>query len=120
MKIIIKETGKTEELCVRDQKTGAEYTNDLLLESGDQFGYIDEELVITTEQFEFWSAYICDLENDNDEEEELIKKYGIEAVEEMKSYEMDIVSTNYDEHHNARQRAFERVREEYSPIAGDE
>lgn len=119
MKIIIKETEKIKSLCIRDQKTGAEYTNDLIFESGGQFEYINETLAMTAEQFDFWNTYICDLENDNDERDELIERYGIEAVEEIEFYEMGIVSPNYDEHHNARQRTFERVREECNPILED-
>lgn len=119
MKFKIIETSEEKELVMRDVN-GTDWTVDLIGNSGDtNIRYDSDSGLYMTDKdtFEWWSNYIADATADSEELAGLDAKYGKESVENILNEEHEGVN-DYNDHHAANQRAFDRVREELKPIAG--
>ena len=72
MKFEIIETGKIEELVIRDSDTNIEYTQDLLGNVGAlAFNSEKEIYVLSQADYDWWNAYIANHMSDDEEAKEL-------------------------------------------------
>jgi hypothetical protein len=111
MDIIIKETGKREELHIYDNN-GIDWVQDCIGNSGAQFDCNDNgEYTMTQDDYDWWADYLDKAQADYDEEQELRAQYGSDAVLRILDDEFWGVN-DYDDHHAAYQRAFARIRAE--------
>lgn len=117
MKFIINETGKHEELSIIDTKTGMDWSNDLIGNSGAVGQYIEyddaeDAYRITQEDFDWWSEYIAMYERYQEELDSLKAQYGSDAVDDIISRSELWLGNDYNEHERELQAQIDAIREE--------
>lgn len=117
MKFIINETGKHEELSIIDTKTGMDWSNDLIGNSGAVGQYIEYDDVedayrINQEDFDWWSEYIAMYERYQEELDSLKAQYGSDAVDDIISRSDLWLGNDYNEHERELQAQIDAIREE--------
>jgi len=118
MKVLIKETNELGELeyiwngidCTKDLADIA--TNGSFILDRENEYYIADE-----DTFNWWKEYITDSMADDEEEERLREIYDSNKVFEIINEELAHCN-DYDQHHNLRQYAFKRIREELKGLEG--
>ena len=82
MNFIIKETGECRDLTYIDPDLHIDLMRAIILESGDTTVTLGPgtSLIAPHATVEFWEKYMHDYINDNRELEELVEKYGKEAL----------------------------------------
>lgn len=86
MEVLIKETGKREELSMRNPETGIDCSADFIGNTGvfytSEFPFDEEEdiFVVTQETFDWWKNIIEQYQEMEDRIEDLVKEHGAEKV----------------------------------------
>lgn len=117
MKFVINETGKHEELSIIDTKTGMDWINDLIGNSGAVGQYIEyddaeDAYRINQEDFDWWSEYIAMYERYQEELDSLKAQYGSDAVDDIISRSELWLGNDYNEHERELQAQIDAIREE--------
>lgn len=113
MEFKIKETGKIEELVIKDSNN-IEWTADLI---GNVEGLNCPEgsdaPVMSQQSFEWWSEYIKNYEADEKEATELAEELDIEESLIWERYN-DYPTCDYSDHHAIKQQVFAEIKKEHT------
>lgn len=122
MQIIIKETGEIERLQIIDTKTGCEWTADLI-EAGGRETDDDGTVIMTQDDFDWWTQYISDTEQTEEDAQDLADELEDADFNESEhrgsalQYIMFEIGKNtgndYDNHRAEAVKAMEEIREKY-------
>lgn len=121
MKIRIEETGEVKDLIILDRKTGCEWTADLV-ESGNRKSDDAGIIILTADDYDWWSDYIADYEATEDEAEELaadLDDAGVECCAEANNLFfvlakiLEVTDKNFDTHRDAAVNAMREIRAEF-------
>lgn len=113
MKIIIKETGKVENLSIVDPETSVNWAQECIGNAGAlEYDNASGEYVMTQADFDWWKNYLSLAEADAEELAVLKTQYGADEVQRIMDEEWKYTGNDYDEHHAINQKAFARIREE--------
>lgn len=117
MKFIINETGKIEDLTIIDTKTGTDWSNDLIGNSGAIGAYIHyddaaDAYRINQEDFNWWSEYISMYERYQEELDTLRDQYGADAVNDIIYRPEHCLSDDYTAHEQELQDLISSIKDE--------
>lgn len=129
MQIKIKETGETKELTAMGYKTGMEWTADLIEAGSRERDTEDDNItVMTSDDYDWWTEYINDLDKTDEEATALaeeLEEVGFdpadinprEAVGVRAWIMMQIADEgstgDYDQHRQAAINTMQRIREDH-------
>lgn len=114
MKIIVKETGNYEDLRLIDEKTGEDFSAEIVENSGDVgrcVDVFDGVYYMSKDSFEWWKKYFEITKKYNCEIAALREKYG-EAVDYIINQPYLRLSDDYNEHEKEMRIQIETIKEE--------
>ena len=115
MKFVINETDAREELTIIDPKTGMDWSNDLIGNSGAMGDYIHydtgaDAYRISQEDYAWWAGYVSMYGRYQDELTSLKEQYGADAVDDIISRPELSLSDDYNAHERELRAQLDAVR----------
>ncbi len=112
MIVKIIETGAVKTLSITDVN-GIDWTNDLIGNATTLSYNEDDQVIMSQDDFDWWTEYISNYEADQKEAADLASELDIDEAIIWDRYN-EQHTCDYGDHHGIKQVVFEQVKEEYS------